>query len=333
MTRTALFIDLPNFYGSLLKSRIIEEPDILREYVLEWLDLDLLAKALTPSFLGIWVFYSQGKLGPAAARIDGNLLNNYIDRINDLEGVTACDVGIPGEQREALRYKCEECGHEADAQSKSEKGIDSSLIVHLYDTMDSWDVAYLLSGDADFVPAVASLRRRGRIVNGAGFPAVSSALVRECYRYIDLSEAFLKEDIAAYSIFRKGGLADQWLNERVTKEPSGVATDSIKLTVHVRPHGVGGRWHSEISLAAEGSIKLSPRKALVEEFRAKFPGQCSGENVFTVGEFTSIALNRRLDTFWPTLDQMGIARSHDHTSYYRRFSRVATSAKYSLADP
>lgn len=42
MTRTALFIDLPNFYGHLLKTGI-EEPEILREYVREWLDLDLLA--------------------------------------------------------------------------------------------------------------------------------------------------------------------------------------------------------------------------------------------------------------------------------------------------
>jgi uncharacterized LabA/DUF88 family protein len=60
--------------------------------------------------------------------------------------------------------------------------------------MDSWDTAFLLSGDADFVPTVASLRRRGKIVIGVGFSDASSALVQECYQYIDIDKAFLKED-------------------------------------------------------------------------------------------------------------------------------------------
>lgn len=187
MTRAALFVDLPNFYSHLLKSGI-EEPRFLRDYFLHWLDLDLLAYALAGEVSGIWVFYSGERIGPSDQRIVGSHLKDYIARINALEGVTAWDVNIQGEQREPFKVRCESCGKEAVIEWISEKGIDASLTVHLFDTMDSWDVAYLLSGDADYVPAVASLRRRGKIVKGAGFPdQCSSALIRECYDYIDLS--------------------------------------------------------------------------------------------------------------------------------------------------
>lgn len=214
MTTTTLFVDLPNLYGQLLGSGL-GEPKFLRDYFLNWLDFDRLAQKITglsptPS---VWIFYSSGRLGPSKARIDGEYLNNYTDRINSLEGVTARDVNIPGEQREAVKIRCEKCGHETVTEWKSEKGIDASLTVHLFDTMDSWDTAYLLSGDADFVPAVESLRRRGKIVIGAGFPNASSALVRECYSYVDLAEAFFKEDLVACMLFKADGLLKKWFTE------------------------------------------------------------------------------------------------------------------------
>jgi uncharacterized LabA/DUF88 family protein len=187
--RRALFVDLPNLYSNLLESDL-QEPRLLRDYFLEWFDFDRLADKLTDEFAPVWVFYSGRRFGSKSNRIEGDYLNNFIGRINSLKGVTAHDVNIPGQQREPAKYECENCGHQGIAQWESEKGVDASLTVHLFDTMDSWDVAYLLSGDADFVPAVASLRRRGKIVAGAGFPSVSSALVRECYEYVDLREQF-----------------------------------------------------------------------------------------------------------------------------------------------
>jgi uncharacterized LabA/DUF88 family protein len=201
MTIATLFVDLPNFYSRLLNSGI-ETPRFLRDYFLYRLDFDLLANELTGSSSSIWIFYSGKRIGPSSERIEGDYLNNYINRVNSLKGVTAYDVNIPGEQREFLTSRCKNCGHENLVESKSEKGIDASLTVHLFDTMDSWDVAYLLSGDADFVPVVASLRRRGKIIIGAGFPGASPALVRECYDYIDLGEVFLKRDVAIYSILQ-----------------------------------------------------------------------------------------------------------------------------------
>ena len=138
MANAALFVDLPNFYSHLLKSGI-EEPRFLKEYFLYWLDFDLLAEALAKAFSGVWVFYSGQRIGPSDERIEGQYLNKYIDRINALRGVTARDANIPGEQREYLVLKCHKCGGEQTVEHRSEKGIDASLTVHLFDTMDSWD--------------------------------------------------------------------------------------------------------------------------------------------------------------------------------------------------
>ncbi len=135
--RKAVFIDLPNFYSQLI--RFLREEDILllKGYFLTWLDFDILAKEITNSSSDIWIFYSEKRIGPSNARIEGKELQNYIKRINMLEGVTAYDVNIPGEQREYFTINCPNCKKESQVESTSEKGIDASLTVHMFDTMDS----------------------------------------------------------------------------------------------------------------------------------------------------------------------------------------------------
>jgi uncharacterized LabA/DUF88 family protein len=205
MENTAIFIDLPNFYSGLLRSGI-DKPEIMRDYFIDWLDFDILAHCFTDDYSGIWIFYSADRLGPSSQRIVGKDLTSYIRRINKLMGVTARNVNIPGEQREPLTYKCDKCGNEGRSEAVSEKGIDSSLTVHLFDTMEYWAGAYLLSGDADYVPVVSSLRRRGKIVIGVGFSDASDALIRECYHYLYLEESFLRQDILVYKLFKKDGI-------------------------------------------------------------------------------------------------------------------------------
>ena len=70
-----------------------------------------MAHVLTDSFIGIWVFYSSGRIGPSSERITGEHFTVYINKINSLMGVTALDVNIPGQQREPVDYKCEKCKH------------------------------------------------------------------------------------------------------------------------------------------------------------------------------------------------------------------------------
>ncbi|HUW13573.1 MAG TPA: NYN domain-containing protein [Anaerolineae bacterium] len=286
MQRQAVFVDLANFYSHLLRSGI-GEPSRLRDYFLCWLDLDRLARALTGDFSPVWVFYSGKRLGPGKDRVQGDDLRTYVDRINSLKGVTAYDVAIEGTQREHASYKCDNCGHEGVAQWESEKGIDASLTVHLFDTMDTWDAAYLLSADADFVPAVRTLRRRGKIVVGAGFSARSSALVQECYDYVDLHPMFLQDDLAAYEMFRQGGTVQAWLADPVVPQlPEGDPERPVELSAHWqglradRLDDYGWESMREVSehqfyhlvqLMATGSVDLSGRLELVSNFQAVFP--------------------------------------------------------------
>jgi hypothetical protein len=317
MTAAALFVDLPNFYSHLLESGI-EDPRFLRDYFLDWLDFDLLAEALAGSFSGIWVFYSGRRFGPRPNRIEDQYLDSYITRINSLRGVTARDVNIPGQQREQAAYKCEKCGQEGRAEWESEKGIDSSLTVHMFDTMDSWDVAYLLSGDADFVPVVASLRRRGKIVMGAGFSDASSALVRECYEYVNLPTAFLKENVAAYALLGQGRIAERWLtdelqcttdrtdsdtelieasiiwNEERTEEPDGMI---LSHRVSLMLMDTSGKL-SEI----DRIVDISDRRQQVSEFKAKFP------NVRVATGFPGSRLGEACTFYFSPITQKDIER-------------------------
>ena len=277
--RCALFVDLPNFYSHLLESGI-DDQRVLRDYFLYYCDFDRLAQHLTEEATPVWVFHSNQRFGPKSNRIQDEYLSNYINRINRLRGVTAWNVDIPNEQREPVSYHCEECNREVKGQWKSEKGIDTSLTVHLFDTMDSWDVAYLLSGDADFVPCVASLRRRGKLVTGVGFKNASSALVRECYDYVDLGAEFIREDVAAYNLFKKDdGVISHWLQAPVVHDdnyPEHGDGHQVSFSFGWKDIWVT-RVASErytIYLNTSGSSDLSTRREKIELFHASFPECC-----------------------------------------------------------
>ncbi len=287
MTGQALFVDLPNFYSRLLSSGIADAT-VLKGYFLHWFDFDRLAEKLTEEFSPVWVFYSGERIGPRSKRIQNRCLGDFVKRINSLRGVTARDVNIPGQQREPASYRCQKCGHEGTAHWESEKGIDASLTVHLFDTMGTWDVGYLLSGDADFVPAVASLCRRGKIVIGAGFPDASPALRRECYYYIDLCSDFLREDVAAYEVFREGGIVHRWVTDEVeplsrsAKPPERVSlsftwepsrrpdvTEAARLLSFNESSDLEVSY--SVDLWSEASIDLSKREEQISAFRQRFP--------------------------------------------------------------
>lgn len=304
MLDTALFVDLSNFYNDLLRSEI-DEREVLKDYFLEWLDFDRLAEALTGECSSVWIFYSGSKLGPKEQRIQDKRLTDYIKRINSLQGVTARDVNIPGEQREQGTYKCE-CGREGVAEWVSEKGVDASLTVHLFDTMDSWQIAYLLSGDADYVPVVGSLRRRGKIVIGAGFSSPSSALVRECYHYVDLRHWFLKDDVFAYRMFGLDGVVARWLCNEVK---STVTIDPLQFKVEWSGYSRPDRGR-ELLLIAPDHAELEARHGLLEDLRPKYPDNFGefhkqGKRCqLFIGDKALAGVERRLDALVSSLDMV-----------------------------
>jgi uncharacterized LabA/DUF88 family protein len=323
MTTNAIFVDLPNLYSHLLESGA-GDPRLKRDYFLYWFDFDRLARKLTDRYSSVWIFYSGRKFGPKENRIEDEFLDKYIDRTNSLRGVTARDVDIEGKQREKAIYKCDKCGNQGVAQWESEKGIDASLTVHLFDTMEAWDVAYLLSGDADFAPVVASLRRRGKIVIGAGFINRSTALVRECYNYIDLWKLFFQEDIFAYCLFAEDGFAKKWLTDEVRPQSDN---GPIALTFEWQVHDN----RVLIYLTAKGDINLENRLNQLENLRNIFPDGI-GELNPKEGTYQLILTNSRLDnTIWGgverRIDKL-ISSLQGLEIYKARISGTGFSAQY-----
>lgn len=305
-----LFVDLSNFFNGLLRSGI-DEHETLRDYFCDWLDFDLLGMALAGSFSAIWVFHSRGRIGSASKpRIDHEYVPAYIDRINRLEGVTARDVDTPRAEREIIREPCPDCGAELVVEPPGEKGVDASLIVHLFDTMDAWHTAYLLSGDADFAPAVASLRRRGKRVIGAGFPGAAPTLVRECYEYVDVGDVFLQDDFAAYTLFKKGGLVERWFTDEIQPRSGYGPSDRVQIFFQYPPSAMeskptGGTRAQPRKCAfkfvTSDAFDPSSRDSLATEFKDRFghrvPVTKSGtvNYSFTLGPWAWVAIQRRFE--------------------------------------
>jgi uncharacterized LabA/DUF88 family protein len=340
MDNPALFVDLPNFYSGLLRSGIGDE-EVLRDYLLYWFDFDRLAKALTGEQCSTWVFYSGRGFGPSGDRIKDEYLTKFIQRINSLTGVTARDVNIPGEQREPISYKCE-CGREGRAEWESEKGIDASITVHLFDTMDTWHVAYLLSGDADFIPAVSSLRRRGRILTGAGFSSAAPGLVRECYDYIDLGKVFLQDDILAYELFGKGGLIEKWFKPPLLPGPEPTEGANTKLWWSpkqkfdsVTKSRIADKSVYLVYPEINGGGDLSSRKVEAHRIANMFPDQIRIQEtmggVRCICQFRQEAwkgIERRLKEFRKTLPYHIVSNNPGEESYLTRFDWVESDKKY-----
>lgn len=344
-TRNALFVDMSNFSSRLIKSGMDEER-VLRDYILDWLDLDLLAYALTVEYCDVWVFYSAKGFGPSGYRIRDSRLRAYIDRINRLRGVTARDVNIPGEQREPAKGECPQCHNEVQVEMVSEKGVDASLIVHMFDTLESWDIAYLLSGDADYVPAVSSLRRRGKIVIGVGFADASPALVRECYDYVDLADLYLAGDVGAYLLFKPDGVIHRWFTAELRRRPGSAPPESEVLQLRHRIElrdtsrldcDSEGQRHHVISLASQERSDFAERNRIVTEFRGVAPAaikvyQHSDSNYsFACSDLIWAAAERHLSSLVSSITGLAlVTKDRQSESYSVEWEFDANAESYHL---
>lgn len=81
---------------------------------------------------------------------------------------------------------CPECG--ADMRGTEEKGVDVRMATDMIKLarVDNYDVAVLVSSDADFVPMAEFLETRGiKVIHGA-FPPIGHHLSSCCWGRIDL---------------------------------------------------------------------------------------------------------------------------------------------------
>jgi len=91
-----------------------------------------------------------------------------------------------GCRREIL--KCPHCNNEL--VRTIEKGVDTSIAIELfhYALENVYDKAILISGDADFVPAIEFIQRTGKHIIHAGFKNYAFAMKKACWDHINFED-------------------------------------------------------------------------------------------------------------------------------------------------
>jgi uncharacterized LabA/DUF88 family protein len=141
---------------------------------------------------GLHVYLSHN---PAASRDDG--LRHWAGEVlSRFPGVHV----VLKERRPKEPPRCHACFQAIDScpvpgcggsvRGTIEKGIDTAIVTDMIRLAweDAWELAVLVSADADFVPAVDLLNRKGRKVIHAGFPPKGVDLARHCWAAFDLTE-------------------------------------------------------------------------------------------------------------------------------------------------
>jgi hypothetical protein len=192
-------------------------------------------------------------MGRGAARLSPEELREFVKRQNRITGISAIPVDIPGDQGESFKFTCSECGVDNEAQTLSEKGIDSTLITHLFDTMEHWRTATIVSQDVDYCPAVRALRKRGKLVYGAGFiKRAGEALITECFGYKDLMSEYIQGDMSLFLLFQRGGRLSQLVKS--ASEVDGATISAISPS-SMLGHG-GMSW--SLSVRRNDKITIRP---------------------------------------------------------------------------
>lgn len=135
---------------------------------------------------GAIVYASYSPSGDAALR---GWLNSWLNRQPGVQ-VIALEHQPKGPPNcpvcHASIDACPSCG--APTTGTVEKGIDTALVTDMIRLAweDAYDIAVLVTSDADMVPAVKYIDTKGRKVIQAGFPPSGYHLATSCWASFDL---------------------------------------------------------------------------------------------------------------------------------------------------
>lgn len=243
-------VDGPNLYndvGRLLSKGYPSqaEKEVQLRYFRDWFDIDRLITAtlgrdlsLDPwKDLGTVIVHSRKGLGSSESSysIQGEDVIPFWNRQGSNPNTSTVLVEIAGSRK------------------GEEKGIDTSLVVYLFETVDRWDSSVIFSNDTDFVPAVWSLRRRGkRVYCSSHVEDISRPLVQACQHFIPWSIGFLRADRDLFEFLQPNGTLDSFVR---TLESNG-------LNPTVRQAGAGLR----VSVSSRGTSPYSQHLKPLSEY-------------------------------------------------------------------
>jgi len=186
--RVMLFIDGGNFEGSCRS---------IGEHLTHQIDFDKLSSALVrhsngDSYQGTYFYCSyrpkmMGLPGEEIEKINKKL--RFYDALQFKTGYTVRKF-----RRKVRSETCDQCGK--ITTFTIEKGVDSNLVADLLTLAweDAFDIAVVLSDDADMGAAIDYLKRKGKKVFHASFPRLQHGqeIRKLCFGLIDL-ESILPE--------------------------------------------------------------------------------------------------------------------------------------------
>lgn len=263
-SRTIIVVDGSNLFREVERyiTKLRTAPrETCKAYLKWWFDVDRLVSEtlgqqslhLDTSFggLGTVIFHSRKAAGKEkegedestqdAERVtlDGTETPAFWERQGSAPHTSAMLVDVPG------------------GKQGKETGLDISIVVHLFETMDLWDTAVLFTADSDLVPAVWSLRRRGKRVF-CSFDAsrgTSRPLVTASQHFLPWDLDFLRADFALFCVLVRGGPLDQFFgNPAIAAAGLAVAVHGNDLNLTVP---TGSRWPGTTSTIEEHRAALA----------------------------------------------------------------------------
>ncbi|MEU9887880.1 NYN domain-containing protein [Sphaerisporangium sp. NPDC051011] len=163
-------------------------------------------RALPPTVVGsaASVLTAVGLTDPVD--LEETLLYASVDPVSDarlrnwltgtIERLPSWRVSIRERRSQPRHVHCRNCGAVTTAcptcdqpyRARLEKGVDAAIVTDMLSLawQDAYDVAVLITSDADFVPAVERIQERGLKVINAGWSGKGHQLKAACWGSFDL---------------------------------------------------------------------------------------------------------------------------------------------------
>lgn len=280
--KVALFIDGKNFY----KGMYDYDPSLQIDY--ELLSQWIVRHAGGPGSVFVGAYYYTG-----LSNIVGDAVNlrKFLEQLEHRKGYF-----VRREPRVTRKSRCRHC--DQVTEYKTEKRVDSRLVAEMIQlaAVNAFDMAVLLSGDQDLVPAVEALGALGKQVyvgtwRGRG---LSKELRIRCFGGIDLSEGVNEFCLTKIQAQRPGGSVT---GRRV---PIGVPSSPIPVPNPLAVPPVKNLSTKPASLAQSVAAAVDPAQApAVAAAPAAVPAahQCSPQDLENTLREIQAALKKFDDGF------------------------------------
>ena len=217
--RVAIFIDGKNFYAGWKDragGRRIDFGEMAR-----WVVKRAGGQALWGAY-----YYTGVEIGASAGSEGQMKLTGFLDMLEMQPGYF-----VERFPRKANTFQCSVCGSEN--RYTQEKEVDTTMVADMlrFAAVGAFDVLVLMSGDADYAPAVEGVRAIGKQAYVAtwGGAGLASRIRRAAFDHIDLLEGLLEFERPDDGVPASVPLPTGWYDSPVTMRGGDQATDSPRM--------------------------------------------------------------------------------------------------------